>query len=70
VKNTPLLKSIAEDKKESVLTKSVNSNGINKKTIKHVYHGEINRKNKAVGYHHESMMSGSRIIPGTEKYLI
>ncbi|MCY8208348.1 T7SS effector LXG polymorphic toxin [Bacillus subtilis] len=73
VKNTPLLKSIAEDKKESVLTKSVNpngnrgTNGITKKTVKHVYHGEINRKNKAVGYHHESMMSGSRIIPGTEE---
>lgn len=73
VKNTPLLKSIIEDKKESVLTKSVNpngnrgTNGITKKTVKHVYHGEINRKNKAVGYHHESMMGGSRVIPGTEE---
>ncbi|WP_430742322.1 T7SS effector LXG polymorphic toxin [Bacillus atrophaeus] len=72
-KNTPLLKSIIEDKKESVLTKSVNpngnrgTNGITKKTVKHVYHGEINRKNKAVGYHHESMMGGSRVIPGTEE---
>ncbi|WP_456279731.1 T7SS effector LXG polymorphic toxin [Bacillus sp. K7] len=72
-KNTPLLKSMIEDKKESVLTKSVNSNGssgsngISKKTIKHVYHGEINRKKRAVGYHHESMMSGSRILPGTEE---
>ncbi|MEC1582471.1 EndoU domain-containing protein [Bacillus subtilis] len=58
---------VFEDEKESVLRKSVNSNGINKKTIKHAYHGEINRKNKAVGYHHKSMMSGSRIIPGTEE---
>ncbi|MEC2309463.1 T7SS effector LXG polymorphic toxin [Bacillus atrophaeus] len=72
-KNTPLLKSIIEDKKESVLIKSVNpngnrgTNGITKKTVKHVYHGEINRKNKAVGYHHESMMGGSRVIPGTEE---
>ncbi|MEC3674201.1 EndoU domain-containing protein, partial [Bacillus velezensis] len=66
VKNTPLLKSIIEEQKESVLRQSVNSNGINKKTIKHVYHGEVNRKNKAVGYHHESMMGGN-IIPGTEE---
>ncbi|AGF28199.1 MULTISPECIES: T7SS effector LXG polymorphic toxin [Bacillus amyloliquefaciens group] len=66
VKNTPLLKSIIEEQKESVLRQSVNSNGINKKTIKHVYHGEANRKNKAVGYHHESMMGGN-IIPGTEE---
>ncbi len=35
-------------------------------TIKHIYHGEINRRGKAVGYHHESMMGG-KIIPGTEK---
>ncbi|MED3710586.1 T7SS effector LXG polymorphic toxin [Peribacillus frigoritolerans] len=35
-------------------------------TMKHVYHGEINRRGKAVGYHHESMMGG-KIVPGTEK---
>ncbi|MDY0943335.1 EndoU domain-containing protein [Priestia megaterium] len=35
-------------------------------TMKHIYHGEINRRGKAVGYHHESMMGG-KIIPGTEK---
>lgn len=34
--------------------------------MKHIYHGEINRRRKAVGYHHESMMGG-KIIPGTEK---
>ncbi|MCM3667906.1 EndoU domain-containing protein [Mesobacillus maritimus] len=34
-------------------------------TIKHIYHGEINKRGKAVGYHHESMMGG-KIIPGTE----
>lgn len=34
-------------------------------TMKHVYHGEINRRGKAVGYHHESMMGG-KIIPGSK----
>lgn len=34
--------------------------------MKHIYHGEINKRGKAVGYHHESMMGG-KIIPGTEK---
>ncbi|QNF30000.1 T7SS effector LXG polymorphic toxin [Metabacillus elymi] len=34
-------------------------------TMKHIYHGEINRHGKAVGYHHESMMGG-KIIPGSE----
>ncbi|MGN9865382.1 T7SS effector LXG polymorphic toxin [Bacillus swezeyi] len=34
-------------------------------SMKHIYHGEINRRGKAVGYHHESMMGG-KIIPGTE----
>src|SRR5690625_325962 len=37
----------------------------NKQTIIHVFHGELNRRNKAVGYHHESMMGG-KIIPGTK----
>ncbi|MEG7378789.1 T7SS effector LXG polymorphic toxin [Bacillus subtilis] len=70
-KNTPLLKSIVEDKKESVLRRSESSNNkdtgkYNTGTIKHIYHGEINRRGKAVGYHHESMMGG-KIIPGSEK---
>ncbi|MCZ6914341.1 MAG: T7SS effector LXG polymorphic toxin, partial [Rickettsia endosymbiont of Ixodes persulcatus] len=34
-------------------------------TMKHIYHGEINRRGKAVGYHHESMMGG-KIIPGSK----
>ncbi|MCK2017455.1 T7SS effector LXG polymorphic toxin [Peribacillus frigoritolerans] len=34
-------------------------------TMRHVYHGEINRRGKAVGYHHESMMGG-KIVPGTK----
>ncbi|MGG4263798.1 T7SS effector LXG polymorphic toxin [Peribacillus simplex] len=34
-------------------------------TMRHVYHGEVNRRGKAVGYHHESMMGG-KIVPGTE----
>ncbi|WP_332275910.1 T7SS effector LXG polymorphic toxin [Bacillus velezensis] len=72
VKNTPLLKSIIEEQKESVLSKSVTSNFSTGKskytagTMKHIYHGEINKRGKAVGYHHESMMGG-KIIPGTEK---
>lgn len=37
----------------------------NRKTMDHLFLGEINRRKKAVGYHHESMMGG-RIIPGTE----
>ncbi|MBY8912871.1 EndoU domain-containing protein [Bacillus sp. YC2] len=71
-KNTPLLKRIIEDQKESILTKSVTSNfnsGNGKyttDTMKHIYHGEINKRGKAVGYHHESMMGG-KIIQGTEK---
>lgn len=71
-KNTPLLKRIIEDKKESILTKSITSNfnsGNGKYTtgtMKHIYHGEINKRGKAVGYHHESMMGG-KIIQGTEK---
>ncbi|RUR97310.1 T7SS effector LXG polymorphic toxin [Bacillus velezensis] len=72
VKNTPLLKSIIEEQKESVLSKSVTSNFSTGKskytagTMKHIYHGEVNKRGKAVGYHHESMMGG-KIIPGTEK---
>ncbi|MCR4385090.1 T7SS effector LXG polymorphic toxin [Bacillus amyloliquefaciens] len=72
VKNTPLLKSIIEDQKESVHSKSVTSNFSTGKskyttgTMKHIYHGEVNKRGKAVGYHHESMMGG-KIIPGTEK---
>ncbi|MEC1394544.1 T7SS effector LXG polymorphic toxin [Bacillus velezensis] len=72
VKNTPLLKSIIEEQKESVLSKSVSSNFSTGKskytagTMKHIYHGEVNKRGKAVGYHHESMMGG-KIIPGTEK---
>ncbi|MFK8881687.1 T7SS effector LXG polymorphic toxin [Bacillus velezensis] len=72
VKNTPLLKSIIEDQKESVLSKSVTSNFSTGKskytagTMKHIYHGEVNKRGKAVGYHHESMMGG-KIIPDTEK---
>ncbi|MEC1612878.1 T7SS effector LXG polymorphic toxin [Bacillus mojavensis] len=71
-KNTPLLKRIVEDQKESILRKSETSNfnsGNGKYTtgtMKHIYHGEINKRGKAVGYHHESMMGG-KIIPGTEK---
>ncbi len=37
----------------------------NRKTMDYLFLGEINRRKKAVGYHHESMMGG-RIIPGTE----
>lgn len=33
--------------------------------MKHIYHGEINKRGRAVGYHHESMMGG-KIVPGTE----
>ncbi|MEC1682803.1 T7SS effector LXG polymorphic toxin [Bacillus mojavensis] len=71
-KNTPLLKRIVEDQKESILRKSETSNfnsGNGKYTtgtMKHIYYGEINKRGKAVGYHHESMMGG-KIIPGTEK---
>ncbi len=64
VENTPLLKSIIEEQKESVLNKSVTSNFSTGKskytagTMKHIYHGEVNKRGKAVGYHHESMMGG------------
>jgi uncharacterized protein YukE len=39
------------------------------KTMKHIYHGEVKwnwreKKKKAVGYHHESMMGG-KLVPGT-----
>lgn len=37
----------------------------NTDTMKHIYHGEVNKRGRAVGYHHESMMGG-KIIPGTE----
>jgi hypothetical protein len=30
-------------------------------SFNHVFHGEINKKRKAVGYHHESMMGGKII---------
>lgn len=46
--------------------KGIGENKYNLKTIKHIYHGEINWRGEAVGYHHESMMGG-KIIPGTEK---
>ncbi|WP_034323298.1 T7SS effector LXG polymorphic toxin [Bacillus zhangzhouensis] len=37
----------------------------NTHTMKHIYHGEINKRGKAVGYHHESMQGG-KVIPGSE----
>ncbi|WP_236251232.1 EndoU domain-containing protein [Bacillus sp. NSP9.1] len=51
-------------KKVSDLTKG--DRKYNSGTLKHIYHGEINKRGKAVGYHHESMMGGGKIIPGTE----
>ncbi|ENH96249.1 YqcG, partial [Gracilibacillus halophilus YIM-C55.5] len=73
------LKKVKERRQANKKTKShadgtVNNNGsvskgtgkYNMGTIKHIYHGEINRRGKAVGYHHKSMMGG-KIIPGSEK---
>uniref|UniRef100_A0A7U3YGC7 Bacterial EndoU nuclease domain-containing protein n=1 Tax=Geobacillus sp. (strain Y4.1MC1) TaxID=581103 RepID=A0A7U3YGC7_GEOS0 len=34
--------------------------------MEHIFHGEINKRGKAVGYHHESMMGGGKIVPGSE----
>ncbi|WP_255295588.1 WXG100 family type VII secretion target [Bacillus cereus] len=59
----------AVNKAKKVPVEKVNGvNGAEKyntDTMKHIYHGEINKRGKAVGYHHESMMCG-KIIPGTE----
>jgi toxin YxiD len=56
---------------EEVLSKFSLDNKLGKSkyttgTMKHIYHGEINKRGKAVGYHHESMMGG-KIISGTEE---
>ncbi|MCM3005575.1 EndoU domain-containing protein [Priestia koreensis] len=31
-------------------------------TVEHVFHGQVNHRRKAVGYHHESMMGGGEIL--------
>ncbi|WP_053403410.1 EndoU domain-containing protein [Priestia koreensis] len=31
-------------------------------TVEHVFHGQINKRGEAVGYHHESMMGGGEIL--------
>ncbi|MHA2960521.1 EndoU domain-containing protein [Priestia megaterium] len=36
--------------------------GVTPHTVEHVFHGQINRRGKAVGYHHESMMGGGKIV--------
>ncbi len=71
VVNKEEVKSVNGEKEEilSMLSgRNYNSEEISKyntETMEHIFHGEINRRDKAVGYHHESMMGGS-IIPGTE----
>jgi len=69
--NKEEVKSVSHEKEEilSMLSgRNYNSEEISKynnKTMEHIFHGEINRRDKAVGYHHESMMGG-KIIPETE----
>ncbi|MCY8232349.1 EndoU domain-containing protein [Priestia endophytica] len=51
--------------------KKLGENRYTLKTMKHIYHGEVKwnrreKKNKVVGYHHESMMGGAKLVPGTE----
>ena len=36
--------------------------GVTSHTVEHVFHGQINRRGQAVGYHHESMMGGGKIV--------
>ncbi|WP_336883623.1 EndoU domain-containing protein [Priestia koreensis] len=32
------------------------------RTVEHVFHGQVNRRGRAVGYHHESMMGGGEVL--------
>ncbi|WP_315907222.1 hypothetical protein [Priestia koreensis] len=41
---------------------SVSQRPITGHAIEHVFHGQINRKGNAVGYHHESIMGGGEIL--------
>ncbi|MGA6841440.1 T7SS effector LXG polymorphic toxin [Priestia megaterium] len=36
--------------------------GVTSHTVEHVFHGQVNRRQKAVGYHHESMMGGGKVV--------
>ncbi|WLV24509.1 hypothetical protein QR721_12825 [Aciduricibacillus chroicocephali] len=64
VKPAKVLPKLQLDKARKLVGKGTGK--YNTDTMKHIYHGEINKRGKAVGYHHESMMGG-KIIPGTEK---
>ncbi|MGG2016112.1 EndoU domain-containing protein [Bacillus sp. S10(2024)] len=43
-----------------------NSIFMNNKSVEHLFHGNFNRYREPGGYHHESMMGGGKIKPGTE----
>ncbi len=43
-----------------------NSVFLNNKAVEHLFHGNFNRNREPGGYHHESMMGGGKIKPGTE----
>jgi len=50
----------------SKTTKGTGNDSIfSKGAMKHIFHGEVNKKRNAVGYHHESMMGG-KIIEVTD----
>ncbi|MGE7219250.1 EndoU domain-containing protein [Priestia koreensis] len=50
----------------STLMLMYRSNGsqrpITGRTVEHVFHGQVNRRGRAVGYHHESMMGGGEVL--------
>ncbi|PHA85118.1 hypothetical protein COE78_22105 [Bacillus pseudomycoides] len=43
-----------------------NSVFLNNKAAEHLFHGNFNRRGEPGGYHHESMMGGGKVKPGSE----
>jgi len=59
--NNIVKKQFSKDVSKGIDKDNIFSNG----SFNHVFHGEINKKRKAVGYHHESMMGG-KIVEVTD----
>ena len=71
VKPLKIIDKINDGFKDGKKIEKVDGKGTDKDNIfsngsfNHVFHGEINKKSKAVGYHHESMMGG-KIVEVTD----
>ncbi|WP_248278528.1 hypothetical protein [Bacillus sp. DNRA2] len=62
--SSPVVNKVVDDVRD--VTKDIDKDNIfSNGSFNHVFHGEINKKSKAVGYHHDSMMGG-KIVEVTD----